>query len=104
MSEFTLRDKVKKVAATKVETTMVYPLSQFEEVFGAIWGHGVPEEQLTDGQRQHRALWNSCREKILDNGNRQKRILLNELENLDFVPRRYTAVVLTKGVSNRKDG
>jgi len=32
------RDRLKKIIGTKFQTTMIFPLSQFESAFGQLWG------------------------------------------------------------------
>lgn len=72
---------------------MIFPLSQFEMVFGDLWGHGKPIEDLTDEEHLNRLKWDECRTKILDNGHKQIRNVETELRTYDIIWKRYTTVL-----------
>jgi hypothetical protein len=88
------RDRLKKVLAKKIETTMIYPLSQFEMAFGHFWGHEKPESELTSEEKVNRAKWKQCRNNILNNGNQQKRNLFAEIDMYEVVWNRYKTTFL----------
>ena len=67
----------------RLNTTMIFPLNEFETAFGDIWGHGKPWGELTSQQKEARKLWKECRTNILNNGNLQKRQLFQLLEGMD---------------------
>lgn len=94
------RQRLKKIAQTKIRTTMIYPLSQFEQAFGKLWGHGIKDEELTDEQSTNRKLWNEIRQRILDMGNKQIRGFNKELDihNVEYIG--YTTVFKIKGSRN----
>lgn len=71
---------------------MVYPLSQFEMAFGELWGHG--KDELTEQEKIYRAKWDECRNNILNNGNRQIRNTMTELDMHDVVWNRYKAILV----------
>lgn len=73
------KQRLKNIAATKLKTTFIGALSKFEENFGFLWGFGS-DEQLTEKQKEFLELWEICRTDILNNGNNQRRALLNEIE------------------------
>jgi len=73
------KQRLKNIAATKLKTTFIGALSKFEEHFGHLWGFGS-NEPLTEIQKQYFELWELCRTDILNNGNNQRRALLNEIE------------------------
>ena len=52
----------------KFNTTIIGSLAVFEEEFGHLWGHGLPNDQLTEEQKELKRLWKRARVKILDNG------------------------------------
>ncbi len=83
------RERLKKIIAKKFDTTMIYPLSQFEAAFGDLWGNGKPEESLSDQEKIYRAKWKQCRNNILNNGNQQKRNTWAELDMHSIVWNRY---------------
>lgn len=88
------KERLKKIIGKKIETTMIYPLSQFEVAFGELWGCGLPEDKLTDEELIMRKKWEEVRQRILDNGNRQKRNAMSELEQYNVEWLRYRQVFL----------
>lgn len=90
------RDRLKRVIGKKFDTTMIFPLSQFEAAFGAAWGNGKSEENLTDEERVNRKKWQECRNNILNLGNHQKRNANVELDTYDVERKRYQAVFIPK--------
>jgi len=90
------RERLFRILKKKFETTMIFPLCQFEDCFGDLWGHGLPDSELTEDQKNNRDLWNECRTKILDNAHRQIRNTKTELNMHDVVWKKY-ALVFTPG-------
>lgn len=74
------RETLKKHITTKFRTTMIGTLAIIEEQWGYLWGHGLPEEELTDSQSDARKEWEVIRTEILNNGNNQMRAALAEIE------------------------
>lgn len=73
-----------KEIAKRMTTINIGDLSQVESFFGAIWGHGKNEDELTQLESEWRQVWELCRKAILDNGNNQIRLALNNLTNYDI--------------------
>jgi hypothetical protein len=90
------RERLKKILAKKIDTTMIYPLSQFEMAFGHFWGHEKPESELTSEEKVNRAKWKQCRNNILNNGNQQKRNLYAELDMYEVVWNRYKTTFIVQ--------
>lgn len=88
------KDRFKKIINKKFDTTMIYPLSQFEAAFGHLWGNGKLEENLTDEELVYLAKWRQCRNNILNQGNLQKRNFGTELAMHDVIWNRYQAVFI----------
>ena len=88
------RERLKKIIGKKIETTMIYPLSQVEMAFGHLWGHSKPVGSLTDDERVNRAKWEQCRSNILNNGNQQKRNAFAELDMHTVTWNRYQVVLV----------
>mgnify|MGYP000367409347 CR=1 FL=1 len=44
------RARLFKITSTKVRTAFIGALSSFEQNFGELWGHRLPESELTDEQ------------------------------------------------------
>lgn len=84
-----MKERLKKIAHKKIDTTMVFPLSQFEMEFGHIWGHGKPEYKLTQEEKVNLAKWKRCRNEILNNGNKQKRGISDEIDMHTVIWNRY---------------
>lgn len=95
------KERLKKIIAKKIETTMIYPLSQFELAFGELWGNGLPEDKLMDDERIMRKKWEEVRQRILDCGNRQARNAKAEIEMHDVHWNRYRTTLIP--VSNTMD-
>lgn len=75
------RERLKRIAARKVTTGFIFPLVEFEKVFGLeLWGHGLPDEELTATQKVNRGRWEQVRLAILNNGNTQVRGLRAEVD------------------------
>jgi hypothetical protein len=92
-----MRERLKTIISKKIDTTMIYPLSQFEAAFGELWGNGKDESELTDTERLYRAKWKQCRNNILNNGNQQKRNANAELNMHEVTWLRYQAVFIPVG-------
>ena len=76
-------DSLQQKCTTKIKTSFIGAISQFEQSFGLLWGDDKPEGELTDNQRKWLKLWKSVRGRILSNGNNQIRTLEKELERYD---------------------
>lgn len=75
------RDRLKDLAAKKFKTCFIFALSEFETVFGLdLWGHGLPESELTSTQKANRKRWKQVRNSILDKGHMQARGLEAEID------------------------
>lgn len=85
------RRRLNNIITKKVQTTMIGAISQFEEGFGFLWGHG--EETITPDQEQMRAVWDEVRTNILNNGNNQIRALNQELQQYDIKWNRYSVTL-----------
>lgn len=68
-----MKQQLKNAVSKQVQTIMIYPLSQFELMFGHLWGHGKEEHELTDEERYYREKWKQCRKNILDHSNKHKK-------------------------------
>src|SRR4051812_8436602 len=88
------RERLKKIIGKKIETTMIHALSQFEGHFGHLFGHGLPDDRLTDEQAIMKQKWEQCRSNILTNGNQQKRNAFSEINMHDVSWQRYQTVLI----------
>ncbi len=73
--------RLKKIIAKKLTTTFICALSEFETSFGyQLWGHGLPEEEITSTQKANKEKWEQVRTNILNKGNTQVRALTAEMD------------------------
>jgi len=75
------RKRLDKIMSQKMRTTFIGAIAVFEEVFGFMWGHQLPEEELTDQQKMMKDLWEEARTRILNKSNNQLRAVRSELNN-----------------------
>lgn len=66
-----------KRPARAVLTAGIGALERFEKHFGAVWGHGKQDADLTDGERHWSGVWQDARGAILDHTN----AVIRRLEN-----------------------
>lgn len=62
----------------RFKTLMIGTLYRFEQSFGYLWNHG--EEPNSENQIKFRQKWEDLRTDILNHGNNQIRLALNELD------------------------
>lgn len=91
------KERLKSIISKKIDTTMIYPLSQFEALFGELWGNQKDEELLTEQQKDYRIKWQKCRNNILNNGNRNKRNAQIEIDGHDIVLKGHTTNFVVNG-------
>jgi len=70
-------------AIKALETTMIGSLSKFENVFGYLWAHYKDNaDQLTEQEAYFDNMWQDVRNNILNHGNKQKRLLEEDLTKI----------------------
>lgn len=75
------KSRLKRIASKKFRTCFIAALAEFENVFGLeVWGHQLPESELTPVQKVNRDRWEQVRKNILDKGNAQLRALGMEID------------------------
>jgi hypothetical protein len=62
---------------SKVRTSFIYCLAEFEKDFGYMWGKDC--EELSQEQAENLKFFQELRKRILDNGNNQIRKIEKEL-------------------------
>lgn len=92
-----MKQRLKTIASKKLDTTMIFPLGEFEKTFGFLWGHGKQDTELTNDEINNKRKWAECRDNILNNGNKQKRGLMKELDMCTVVWHGYQTVLTFKG-------
>lgn len=75
------RERLKRTSTKKFKTSFIFPISEFETAFGLeLWGHGLPEDQISSIQKANRKRWQQVRTNILNNGNIQRRAMEAEID------------------------
>ena len=75
------RNRLKRIVQKKMTTCFIFALSEFELVFGKdLWGHGLPDDEVSSEQKANRERWDQVRTNILNKGNTQARALGAEME------------------------
>lgn len=83
-------DRLMKIIETKVRTSFIGAISQFEELIGKeLWGHGKPTEKCDEDELYWRKVWDRVRTNILNNGNAQLRALQSEVGYYEIKWNRY---------------
>jgi hypothetical protein len=70
-------DDILQFIETRIKTTMIGSLAKFEQYFGYLW------EENSSKRLEYEELWEQARNAILNNGNHQIRLALDEL--VDFL-------------------
>ena len=84
------KERLKKIAHKKIQTTMIGALDTVEIHLGFVW-EGADEQSI-----QLREIYNTVRQEILDRGNDQIRNLDNELSQYDVEWLRYNLTLPIK--------
>ena len=83
------RNRLLKISAKKIQTTMIGALSSIENHFGFLWNHDDGDENLSSESQHMKQLYEDVRSEILDKGNNQIRNLEAELSQYDVEWLRY---------------
>lgn len=106
------KERFTKIVNTKVKTTFIGALSEFEKGFGFLWGL-KPENGYTDDQlaikeallvigmdeAYFKQIWDVARNGVLNNGNNQMKALQKEadLYEMTWLRHRLTLPVINPG-------
>ena len=83
------RNRLLKISAKKIQTTMIGALISIENHFGFLWNHDDGDENLSSESQHMKQLYEDVRSEILDKGNNQIRNLEAELSQYDVEWLRY---------------
>ena len=75
------KQRLIKIAETKMRTCFMGSISSIEDYFGFLWGKDVPTEQRSKEQDDFYEIWQQLRTEILNKGNTQLRGLTTEITN-----------------------
>lgn len=93
------KKRLDQIVSTKIRTSFIGALDVFEQKFGFLWGHGLPEEELTEEQSNFRNVWEQARTEILNRGNTSLRGARTEIANQTISWNRYQTVFMNKGTN-----
>jgi hypothetical protein len=82
------KNRLKKEAKKKIQTTMIGAISSIEKYFGFLWGE-ESEGELTKNEEYMRDVFEELRTEILDKGNSQIRSMDGEIENYQVTWEKY---------------
>lgn len=91
------RKRLLTILKKKLQTSFIGPLSQFENYFGELWGHGKDPSERTPEEQKWFETWEMVRTEVLNNGNNQLRAVQSELLQYTMVWDGHKAVFTTKG-------
>ena len=74
------KEMLRRNINNKIKTTMITALSEFEKMFGYLWGIGKKEKELTEEEKLFREKWQITRTNILNKGNDQIRFSNAEID------------------------
>lgn len=79
--QFLSKDKLKKVAKTKMRTSFIGALSATEKYFSELWEIFPEDDEETVNEKNFwKNTWELCRAEILNNGNNQLRAMEAEID------------------------
>lgn len=83
-------NRLMKIIETKVRTSFIGAIAQFEELIGKeLWGQGKSERDLDEDELYWLNIWKRIRTNVLNNGNAQIRALQSEVGHYDIKWNRY---------------
>ncbi len=91
-----------KIVETKLKTSFIGALSQFEQEFGFLWGH-EQQGDLTDEQEFMKEIWERTRTSVLNNGNNQIRAVKSEIANHSIEWQRYRSELPVKPMEPKEE-
>ena len=69
------KEELMRDIETKIKTTMIGAIAQFEKYFGYLW------EEDSINREKYEDLWEEARNNILNNGNHQIRLAMRDLSD-----------------------
>jgi transcription termination factor Rho len=96
------KDSLFKSCKKSIQTTMIGSLDAVEKSMGFLWRHNQHGEELSDEEKYLKECYEKLRDKILDNGNTQIRILEAEFASYDVNSKSLHHTHLT--IKNNQEG
>lgn len=99
------KERLKAIVNTKFDTTIIGAICEFETEFGELWGYGK-DGDLTIEEKENLQKWHAVRDNVLNNGHRQRRGLLKEIDMHNVEWRRFNVKMKVKqlGTKEQHDG
>ena len=96
------KKRLSKIVETKLKTAFIGALSNFEQEFGFLWGHGQQSDP-TEEQEFMKEIWERTRTSVLNNGNNQIRAVRSEIANHSIEWQRYRTELPVKPMESKED-
>lgn len=104
LSQQNSKKKLLRAVETKFKTAFIGALNQFEKKFGFLWGHGKPDNELTQNEKDFREIWEEARAEVLNNGNNQLRASQEEIAEYTMERNKYEMKMTVKPVDRSTKG
>jgi hypothetical protein len=74
------KDLLKKISSTRIKTAFIFPIAEFEKMFGHLWDPNQENAEV-EGPEYYAELFQKFRKLVLDNGNDQIRKMDKDLDD-----------------------
>lgn len=91
------KEKLIKNINKKFTTSNIGCVDSVEKFFGMVWGHGKPESEKTEQEKEWFKIWQDCRKEMMDKGNHERRSAQKELNQYNVSWNRYNIELPFKG-------
>lgn len=83
------KQKLRHCVSTSIQTTMIGALASMEKELGELWGNGLEYDKLTGEQKRYRERWESARDRVLQVGERAKKIAIRAVNSHNVQKKPY---------------
>lgn len=90
------KSNLKRIIKISIETAAIGSLSDFEDAFGNLWGHGKSYNELTDKEKDMRDQWLDIRASILDRAANGVKISLRSVDRCEiksYEDRKFNTII-----------
>ena len=81
--------RLKRCIEKSMKTVCVGALSIFEKDFGHLWGHGLPDDQLTPEERAYKQRWEEARQEIFDRYHKSQDIVFGACDRVSVKTKQF---------------
>jgi len=99
------KSNLKRVTKISIETAAIGSLSDFEEDFGYLWGHGKDYGELTDKEKDMREKWLDVRASILDRAANGVKLSLRAIDRCQiksYTENKFKTIIRNKDNDSRR--